>query len=46
MTEALLEEVERHEWWKFAVADDKVQSDLEAVKTQYDEAVKLIVETV
>ena len=39
-----LEEVEKHEWWKFAVADDKVQSDLEAVKTQYDEAVKLIVE--
>ncbi len=44
ITEALLEEVERHEWWKFAVADDKTQSDLEAVKTQYDEAVKLIVE--
>ncbi|GAO40636.1 DNA-directed RNA polymerase beta subunit [Sphingomonas changbaiensis NBRC 104936] len=38
----LLESVERHEWWKFAVADDKVQSDLEAVKGQYDEAVKLI----
>ena len=27
----------RHEWWKFAVKDDKVQADLEAVKAQYDE---------
>jgi DNA-directed RNA polymerase subunit beta len=38
----LLETVERHEWWKFAVQDDRVQADLEAVKTQYDEAVKSI----
>jgi len=38
----LLDSVDRHEWWKFAVQDDKVQSDLEAVKAQYDEAVKLI----
>ena len=44
LTEELLEETERHEWWKFAVADDKTQSDLEAVKAQYDQAVKLIVE--
>ncbi|MEJ7934622.1 DNA-directed RNA polymerase subunit beta [Sphingobium sp. AN558] len=42
--EALLNEVERHDWWKFAVADDKIQSDLEAVKGQYDEAVKSIVD--
>ena len=33
-----LQAIERHEWWKFAVKDDKVQADLEAVKTQYDEA--------
>ncbi|MGD9810617.1 MAG: DNA-directed RNA polymerase subunit beta [Sphingobium sp.] len=44
ITEALLEEVERHEWWKFAVQDDNVQSHLEAVKAQYDEAVRGIVE--
>jgi DNA-directed RNA polymerase subunit beta len=44
ITEALLEEVERHEWWKFAVQDDTRQSALEAVKAQYDEAVKGIVE--
>ena len=30
--------VEPHEWWKFAVKDDKRQADLEAVKAQYDEA--------
>ena len=34
--------VERHEWWKFAVADDARQADLEAVKAQYDEAVNVI----
>src|SRR5690606_1651602 len=42
LTEDVLSEVEKHEWWKFAVADDKVQSQLEAVKTQYDETVKAI----
>jgi DNA-directed RNA polymerase subunit beta len=36
--EAGLSEIETFEWWKFAVKDDKVQGDLEAVKTQYDEA--------
>ncbi len=41
---AELEEVEKHEWWKFAVADDKMQSQLEAVKAQYDESVKSIQE--
>jgi DNA-directed RNA polymerase subunit beta len=38
----LLDSVDRHEWWKFAVQDDKVQGDLETVKAQYDEAVKRI----
>ncbi|WP_298668848.1 DNA-directed RNA polymerase subunit beta [uncultured Sphingomonas sp.] len=38
----VLDSVDRHEWWKFAVADDKVQSDLETVKAQYDEAAKRI----
>jgi DNA-directed RNA polymerase subunit beta len=42
--DALLGEVERHEWWKFAVADDAIQANLEAVKAQYDEAVKTIVD--
>jgi len=39
---ALLETVEKHEWWKFAVADDARQADLEAVKQQYDDAVGII----
>ncbi len=41
--EAFLNEIESHEWWKFAVADDAAQANLEAIKIQYDEAVKLIV---
>ena len=41
--DALLDDVEKREWWKFAVADDARQSDLEAVKAQYDEAVGAIV---
>jgi len=35
----LLADIERHEWFKFAVDDDKKQAQLEAVKSQYDEAV-------
>ncbi len=44
ITLELLESVERHEWWKFATRDDAVQTDLEAVKVQYDDAVKVIVD--
>ncbi len=40
----LLDSVDRHEWWKFAVQDDKAQSDLEAVRAQYDEAIKRIMD--
>ncbi|MDG2003734.1 MAG: DNA-directed RNA polymerase subunit beta, partial [Novosphingobium sp.] len=42
INQSVLDEVEKHEWWKFAVAGDKVQGQLEAVKTQYDETVKAI----
>jgi DNA-directed RNA polymerase subunit beta len=38
----LLDSVDKHEWWRFAVADDAAQSNLEAIKAQYDEAVKRI----
>jgi DNA-directed RNA polymerase subunit beta len=34
----VLDTVEPHEWWKFSVRDDAVQSDLEAVRAQYEEA--------
>jgi len=40
--EQVLADVERHEWWKFAVADDGRQAQLEAVKAQYDATVKAI----
>jgi DNA-directed RNA polymerase subunit beta len=40
--DAGLESVEKREWWKFAVADDARQADLEAVKGQYDDAVTVI----
>ena len=40
--EELLDSVERHEWFKFAVADDKRQAQIEAVKSQYDESAKFI----
>jgi DNA-directed RNA polymerase subunit beta len=40
--EAGLTEIDTYDWWKFAVKDDKVQADLEAVKTQYDEAEAVI----
>ncbi|MGI4732023.1 MAG: DNA-directed RNA polymerase subunit beta [Janthinobacterium lividum] len=40
--QAALGAVDHTDWWKFAVADDAVQANLEAVKTQYDDAAKLI----
>ena len=42
ITDEVLESVERHEWFKFAVADDSRQAQIEAIKAQYDEAVKVI----
>jgi DNA-directed RNA polymerase subunit beta len=39
---ALLEEHPRREWWKFGVADDGVQAELEALKAQWDDAQALI----
>ena len=42
ITSDVLDNVDRHEWFKFAVADDSRQSQIEAVKTQYDESTKRI----
>jgi DNA-directed RNA polymerase subunit beta len=42
ITIAMLDEVERHEWWQFAVQNDKRQSELELVRQQYDEAAEKI----
>ncbi|VVT05593.1 DNA-directed RNA polymerase subunit beta [Erythrobacter sp. EC-HK427] len=38
----ILASVDKRDWFKFAVADDNMQAQLEAVKGQYDEAVKAI----
>jgi DNA-directed RNA polymerase subunit beta len=38
----MLDSVEPHEWWRFSVKDDAVQSDLEAVRAQYEEAEAVI----
>ncbi|MEY4270637.1 MAG: hypothetical protein RLZZ58_1853 [Pseudomonadota bacterium] len=40
----MLLDLERGDWWKFAVADDRVQANLESVKMQYDETVKRVTE--
>jgi len=42
ITEESLTELEQVDWWKIAVKDDQVQSDFEATRQQYDEAIKLI----
>jgi DNA-directed RNA polymerase subunit beta len=42
ITADLLDGVERFEWFKIAVADDARQAQVEAIKGQYDEAVKVI----
>ncbi|HVV93630.1 MAG TPA: DNA-directed RNA polymerase subunit beta, partial [Hyphomicrobiales bacterium] len=40
ITRAVLDEVPRSQWWNFAVAQDKVMSELEAMRKQYDESKK------
>ena len=42
ITVGMLDEVEKHDWWQFAVKNDKRQGELEVVKQQYDEAVEKI----
>ncbi|MBX6427165.1 MAG: DNA-directed RNA polymerase subunit beta [Variibacter sp.] len=42
ITRAILEEYPRSQWWQFAVANDKVMAELEAIRKQYDESKKLL----
>ena len=42
ITEEALDGLQKHEWFKFAVADDARQAQVEAVKSQYDDATKAI----
>ncbi|MCH8686008.1 DNA-directed RNA polymerase subunit beta [Pedomonas mirosovicensis] len=40
ITEEALAETPRHEWWKFAIADDERQTHIEALKDQWEQARK------
>lgn len=40
ITRELLNDTPRSQWWLFAVADDALMSELEAIRAQYDESKK------
>jgi DNA-directed RNA polymerase subunit beta len=40
LTKAILEEYPRSQWWQFAVSNDKVMSEIEAIRKSYDESKK------
>jgi DNA-directed RNA polymerase subunit beta len=42
LTRDLLTEYPRSQWWQFAVDDEKLQSELEALRAQYDESKKAL----
>jgi DNA-directed RNA polymerase subunit beta len=40
LTQAMLEEYPRSQWWTFAIEDDQLMASIEAVRKQYDDAKK------
>src|SRR3546814_20089744 len=42
LSEQDLADLDRADWWKLAVVDDKAQAALEAIKAQYEDAIKRI----
>jgi DNA-directed RNA polymerase subunit beta len=40
LSKAILEEYPRSQWWQFAVSNDKVMSEIEAIRKSYDESKK------
>ena len=40
ITQETLEEFPRSQWWMFAVSEDKLMTEIEALRTQYDESRK------
>ena len=42
LTVEVLEEYPRSQWWQFAVSTDKLQSQIEALQTQYDESKSML----
>ncbi|HEY5816790.1 MAG TPA: DNA-directed RNA polymerase subunit beta [Mesorhizobium sp.] len=42
LTKEVLEDFPRSQWWQFAVDDEKLQSELEALRGQYDDSKKAL----
>jgi DNA-directed RNA polymerase subunit beta len=42
LSKAVLDDYPRSQWWQFAVEDEKVQGELEALRGQYDESKKAL----
>jgi DNA-directed RNA polymerase subunit beta len=42
ITKAILDEYPRSQWWLFASPNDKLMSEIEAIRKQYDESKKLL----
>ena len=42
ITEEMMEEFPRSQWWQFAVSNDKLQGQIEALQGQYDESKSLL----
>ena len=42
ITRELMTEYPRSQWWQFAVDDEKLQGELEALRSQYDDSKKLL----
>jgi DNA-directed RNA polymerase subunit beta len=40
LNQEIIEEYPRSQWWQFAIADDKLMSEIEALRAQYDESRK------
>jgi DNA-directed RNA polymerase subunit beta len=40
LNQEVIEEYPRSQWWQFAIADDKLMSEIEALRAQYDESRK------
>src|SRR5690606_7195194 len=42
LSRELLDEYPRSQWWQFAVEDEKLQGELEALRSQYDGSKKAL----
>ncbi|MCK9912574.1 hypothetical protein MXD81_25695, partial [Microbacteriaceae bacterium K1510] len=40
ISEDILDEVPRSQWWEFGLKDEKAQAEIEAINKQYEEAKK------